>query len=151
MFRWSFVFSLCVGLVGCATAPPPTPASRQQAEADLVILFQSWNSIAFIKPDITATAGAMPVRTRTFSGPAFEKLLRNLKTPRGFVVVVLDRRYRPDPAAAHGGMDALEQFFAELGFHRIAFQDGGAWRRPGGLSILKDIPLRPPTERRQPG
>src|SRR2546422_11158366 len=87
-----------IGLAGCATTPDSAPSSRQQAEADLVVNFQSWNAISFIKPDITGTASAVTIRPKTFTGPAVEKLLRNLKIPRDFVVVVLERQHSPDPA-----------------------------------------------------
>jgi hypothetical protein len=132
------------GLAGCVSGPESAPALRQQAQADLVVNFQSWNAIAFVKPDITGAAGGLAVRAKTFTGPAFEKLLSSLKTPRGFVVVILDRRYNPDPMTAHGGIDAIEQFFGELGFHRIAFQDSLALDRPNADPILKDVTLKQP-------
>lgn len=134
---------LCTVLAGCATMPELGPGSLQQAEADLVVNFQSWNSISFIKPDLTGIVGGLSVRTKTFTRTAVVKLLRNLKTPRGFVVVVLDRRYDPDPMVADGGMDAIHKFFEELGFRRIAFQDGGAWGRSGDLPILRDTTIQP--------
>ena len=138
MFRW-FIF-LVVGLscAGCATAPVSQEALDQQVQADLVVGFQSWNSVWLIKPDITGMAGAMAVRTKTFTSAGFEKMLRNLKTPRDFAVVVLDRRYSPDPMTANGGMDAVERFFEELGFRRIVFQDGAALNGAGGRVILRD-------------
>jgi hypothetical protein len=118
--------------------PQSSSASRQQEEADLVVNFQSWNSISFLKPDITGMAGAQTVRAKTFTRSGVEKLLRNLKLPRDFVVVVLDRRYSPDPMVAHGGMDEIQKFFEGLGFRRIAFQDGAALGRTGGMPILRD-------------
>jgi hypothetical protein len=103
-----------------------------------VVNFQSWNSVWLIKPDISGMAGAMQVRTKTFTTAGFEKLLRNLKSPRDFVVVVLDRGYSPDPMVAGGGMDAIQQFFQELGFRRIVLQDGAALSGAGGRVILRD-------------
>jgi len=134
---------VCLALSGCTTTPQSSPASRQREEADLVIAFQSWNSISFMKPDITGMAGAQTVRAKTFTRAAVVKLLRNLKTPRGFVVVVLDRRYAPDPMAANGGMDEIQRFFEELGFRRIAIQDGAALDETGGLPILRDSTIKP--------
>jgi len=125
-------------LVGCATAQVSPVASQQQAEADLVVSFQSWNSIWFIKPDIAGMAGALPEHTKTFTSAALVKLLRNLRTPRDFVVVVLDRRYSPDPMVADGGIDAVQKFFEELGFGRIVFQDGAALSGGGGRVVLRD-------------
>jgi len=130
-------------MAGRATRPQSSPAVRQQAQADLVVSFRSWNSISFIKPDITGTVGALPVRTKTFTRAAVVRLLRNLKTPQGFAVVVLDRRYDPDPTVAHGGMDAIQEFFGGLGFRRVAFQDGAALGRPGDLPILRDTTIKP--------
>jgi hypothetical protein len=123
--------------------PQASPASRQQAQADLVVNFESWNSISFIKPDLTGTPGGLGVRAKTFTRAAVVKLLRNLKTPREFVVVVLDRRYSPDPMVANGGMDAIQEFFERLGFRRIVFQDGAALGRTGDLPILRDTTIKP--------
>jgi hypothetical protein len=142
MFRWGTALILCWVLAGCA-AMPTGPASRQQAEADLVVGFQSWNSISFIKPDITGVTGALPARRKTFRREAFEKLADGLKGPRDFVVVVLDRLYEPDPMVANGGMDAIQKFFGGLGFRRIAFQDGAA-ARGGNLPILRDTIISQP-------
>jgi hypothetical protein len=134
---------LVLVLAGCATMPPSTPASRQQDEADLVVSFRSWNSIAFIKPDVTGTAGALTIRAKTFTREGVVKLLHNLTTPKGLVVVVLDRRYSPDPMVANGGMDEIQKFFEELGFRRIAFQDGSALDGSDGLPILRDTTTKP--------
>ena len=135
-------------LTGCATMPPSSPALRQQAQADLVVNFQSWRSISFLKPDLTGTAGALTFRTKTFTREAVVKLLRNLKRPREFVVVVLDRRYAPDPMAANGGMDEIQKCLEEMGFRRIAFQDGAASGGTGDLPILRDKTLQPRTDSR---
>jgi len=94
-----------------------------------------------MKPDISGMAGAMPGRTKTFTSAGFEKLLRNLKTPRDFAVVVLDRRYCPDPMTANGGMDAVQKFFEELGFRRIVLQDGAALSGAGGRVVLRDTAI----------
>src|SRR2546430_925494 len=123
MFRLNTWMLICMVLGGCATTPQTSLALRQQAQADLVVSFQSWNAISFLKPDITGTAGSLRVRTKTFTRAAVVKLLRNLKMPRGFVVVVLDRRYTPDPMVTNGGMDEIQKFFEGLGFERIAFHD----------------------------
>jgi len=138
MFRPSVLLVLCLGVAGCASAPVSPIVAEQQAKADLVVGFQSWNSIWFIKPDITSIAGALPEHTKTFTSAAVVKLLRNLATPRGFVVVVLDRTYTPDPMVADGGMDAVQKFFEELRFQRIVFQDGAALSGAGGRAILRD-------------
>jgi hypothetical protein len=137
MLRLSALFLLWM-LAGCVTAPVSPEALEQQRQADLVVGFQSWNSVWLIKPDISGMAGAMPGRTRTLTSSGFVKLLRNLKTPRDFVVVVLDRRYNPDPMTANGGMDSVQQFFEELGFRRIVIQDGAALGGAGGRVILRD-------------
>lgn len=144
MWRLSILLAVCTVLAGCETAPPSGPGLRQQAQADLVVRFQSWNSMVFLKPNPTAMTGAMSTTEKPFTAPAFEKVLRNLKVPRDFVVVVLDRRYRPDPVTAHGGMDFIGQFFQELGFRRIAFQDGAAPGPAGDLPILRDRRLPQP-------
>ena len=125
-------------LAGCASVPNSSQASRQQQEADLVVHFQSWDAISFIKPDISGTAGSLVLRPKTFRRDGIVKLLNNLKMPRQFVVVVLDRRYEPDPMTANGGMDAIQKFFMDLGFRRVAFQDGADWNRNEGLKILRD-------------
>jgi hypothetical protein len=138
VFRVSVLIVLCISLAGCATAPVSPEAFEQQAQADLVVGFQSWNSVWFIKPDITSLAGALPERTKTFTSSAVVKLLRNIRTPRDFVVVVLDRRYSPDPASAKGGMDAIQGFFEELGFRRVVLQDGAALSGGGGRVVLRD-------------
>ena len=136
---WLGLFlAACIALAGCATTPESAPSSRQQAQADLVVNFRSWNAISFIKPDITGTANALAVWPKTFTRDGVEKLLRNLKMPRDFVVVVLDRRYEPDPMTAAGGMDAIQKFFQDQGFRRVAFQDGSAWTRSQGYAILRD-------------
>jgi hypothetical protein len=130
---------LCLILLGCETMPDTTPSARQQAEADLVVGFQSWNAIWFIRPDVTGTAGSMTLRRKMFTGDGFVKLLRNLKVGRDFVVVVLDRQYSPDPVSARGGMDAIQGFFKELGFRRTVIQDGaGGGSGEQGLPVLRD-------------
>ena len=122
----------CFALTGCVSTPESPAASSQRAEANLVVNFQSWNSISFIKPDVTGSAGSMTLRPRTFSKEGFVKLLNNLKVPRQFVVVVLDRRYSPDPTVTGGGMEEIQKFFEGLGFRRVAFQDSDDMR------ILRD-------------
>ena len=141
MVRLYTCLLLCIVLVGCATTTPTSATRLQQAQADLVVNFQSWNLISFIKPDLTGTAQALAVRPRTFTKTAVVKLLRNLKIPRGFVVVVLDTRFNPDPMVTNGGMDEIQKFFAGLGFRRIAFQDSAALDRAGGNPILRDSAL----------
>ena len=140
MFRSGVFLSVFLAVAGCATAPVSPEAMELQAQADLVVGFQSWNSLWLVKPDITGIAGALPEHTKTFTSSGFEKLLRNLKTPRGLVVVVLDRAYSPDPVSGKGGMDAIEGFFEELGFRRIVLQDGAALRS-GGRVILRDTSI----------
>jgi len=138
MFRVSTMLVVWMVFAGCATAPVSPEALEQQGQADLVVGFQSWNSIWLMKPDITGMAGAMPSRIKTFTSAGFVKLLRNLKTPRDFVVVVLERGYSPDPMVANGGMDAVQKFFEELGFRRIVLQDGAALSGVGGRVVLRD-------------
>jgi len=138
MFRVSVLLAFYISLAGCATAPVPAVALEQQAQADLVVGFQSWNSVWLIKPDVTGIAGALPEHIKTFTSAGFVKLLRNLRTPRGFVVVVLDRRYSPDPVSAKGGMDAIQGFFEELGFRRIVLQDGAVLSGGSGRVVLRD-------------
>ena len=123
--------------------PPASPASLQQAEADLVVNFQAWNSITFIKPDLTGIVGGMSFRTKSFTCAAVVKLLHNLDMPRELVVVVLENGYDPNPKVANGGMDEIQKFFGGLGFRRIVFQDGGAWGRSGNLPILRDATIEP--------
>jgi hypothetical protein len=135
---------LCVGLVGCATTPDSSPALLQQAEADLVVNFQSWNAISFIKPDVAAVTGVLTSRPKTFTRQALVKLLDTLKTPRGFVVVVLDRRYSAGAKGSAGGIDDIQTFFEGLGFQRVAFQDGAAWTRTEGLPIVRDTGAKMP-------
>jgi hypothetical protein len=138
LVRSSIYLFLCLVLTACTTTAPSGPAARQQEEANLVVNFQSWNSISFIKPDITGTAGTLTVRPKTFTREGVVKLLRNLKVPRDFVVVVLDRRHEPDPMVAKGGMDGIQDFFQGLGFRRIVIQDGSAFGRTDGTPILPD-------------
>jgi len=135
-------------LGGCATTPQTSLALRQQAQADLVVSFQSWNAISFLKPDITGTAGSLRVRTKTFTRAAVVKLLRNLDVARGFLVVVLDRRYTPDPMVTNGGMDEIQRFFEGLGFERIAFHDGAGLDRNGEMPILRDAIIKARTDAR---
>ena len=105
--HWLLVVFLAVA--GCETVPDTAPSWRQQTEADLVVNFQSWNAISFIKPDITGTASMLTFRRKTFTREAVVKLLRNMKIPRGFVVVILDRQYTPDPMTTAGGMDEIQR------------------------------------------
>src|SRR5205814_7467632 len=118
--------------------------SRQQAEADLVVNFQSWNAISFIKPDITGTASALTFRPKTFTKEAVVKLLRNMKTPRGLAVVVLDRHYDARGRNSTTAMDEIQGFFEGLGFGRVAFQEGAAWNRAEGMTILRDSGAKKP-------
>ena len=139
----NIILLLCVALAGCASMPDASsPASQQQAEADLVVNFQAWNAISFIKPDLTGKAGGLATGPKTFNRDAVVKLLNNMKRPRGFVVVVLDRRHEPDPMVAAGGMDEIQKFFVELGFGRVAFHDGSAWNRGEDLPVLRDSGAR---------
>src|SRR5689334_19023039 len=71
--RLGALLQLCLLLAGCASTPESAPSSRQQAEADLVVYFQSWNSISFIKPDLLGTVGVPTVRQKTFTRAAIEK------------------------------------------------------------------------------
>jgi hypothetical protein len=135
---------LCIVLAGCAMAPVSPEAEEQQQQADLVVAFQSWNSLWLLKPDIAGIAGALPEHTKTFTSAGFEKLLRNLKTPRDLVVVVLDRAYSPDPVSVKGGMDAIQAFFQELGFRRVVLQDEDALRRGKGRIVLRDTSTKRP-------
>ena len=137
-YRVFGIFLFCVALAGCETVPDTAPSTRQHAEADLVVNFQSWNAISFIKPDITGAASTLSFRRKTFTREGVVKLLRNLKVGRAFVVVVLDRQYSPDPMTAGGGMDEIQRFFQEFGFRRVAFHDGSAWQRSQGMPIVKD-------------
>ncbi len=150
MFRLGAFLFLGLALAGCAGLPPTDPASRQREQADLVLNFQSWDSISFLKPDITGAGGTLTVRSKTFTRTGVVKLLRNLKVPRDFVVVVLDRAYSPDPMVANGGMDEIQKFLQDLGFHRIAFQDGSVWSRPGGLPLLRDVTPPQPARASEP-
>src|ERR1041385_7919729 len=130
---------LCLAVAGCATAPESSnPASQQQAEANLVVNFQAWNAISFIKPDLTGKASGLAVRAKTFTRDGVVKLLNNMKMPRDFVVVVLDRRHDPDPATTGGGMDEIQKFFQSLGFRRVSFHDGAAWNRGEDVPVLRD-------------
>jgi hypothetical protein len=131
-------FLFLLGFAGCASIPESAPSSRQQAQADLVIGFKSWNTMSFIKPDVTGTANALTLRQKTFRKSGFVKLLNNLKIDRKFVVVVLDRAYSPDPAVAYGGLDEIQKFFMDLGFERVAFQEGATSAPASGLPILRD-------------
>jgi hypothetical protein len=141
MFRLSLLLVLWFCAAGCRTTPVSPLALEQQARADLVVGFQSWNSVWLIKPNISGLTGALPEHTKTFTAAAFVKLLRNLKTPRDWVVIVLDRTYGPDPMVAHGGMDAIQKFFEELGFRRIVIQDGVALSGGGGKAVLRDASI----------
>ena len=130
---------LCMAAAGCATMPESSsPASQQQAEANLVVNFQAWNAISFIKPDLTGKASGLAVRPKTFTRDGVVKLLNNMKMPRDFVVVVLDRRHDPDPATTGGGMDEIQKFFQSLGFRRVSFHDGAAWNRGEDVPVLRD-------------
>ncbi len=142
MFRFGILALLMITLGGCATAPISPEALEQQQQADLVVNWQSWNSLWLVKPDITGTPGALPEHIKTFTSAGFLKLLRNLKTPCDFVVVILDRRFSPDPVSADGGMDSIQKFFEKLGFHRVAFQDGVALEGGGGRVVLKDTSMK---------
>ena len=118
-----FLLVLLLAFGGCVSAPESAAAMHQRDDADLVVNFQSWNSISFIKPDVTGAAGAMTFRPKTFRRDAFVKLLNNLKIGRESVVVVLDRRYSPDPMFASGGTQEIKRFFEGLGFRQVIFQD----------------------------
>ena len=141
-FNLHMILAATMFLAGCASLSDSNPALSQQAEADYVLNFQSWNTMSFIKPDITGTATGMSVKPKTFTAEAVVKLLNNMKRPRRFVVVVLDRRHSPDPVEAEGGMDAIQKFFMDLGFKRVAFQDGSGWDRTNGYAILRDSAAR---------
>lgn len=136
------VLLLVISLIGCESIPESASSSQLQAEADLVVNFQSWNNILFIKPDVTGTANTLTFRKTTFRKSGFVKLLNNLKIDRKFVVVVLDRAYYPDPAEAYGGMDEIQKFFMDLGFQRVAFQDGLSSNPANGLRIVRDTGAR---------
>ena len=138
MFWVNVVLVLCISLTGCATQQVPAVAMEQQEQADLVVGFQSWNSVWLTKPDITGIAGALPEHTKTFTSAGLVKLLWNLRTPRGLVVVVLDRWYSPDPVSVKGGLDAIQGFFQELGFERVVLQDGVALKSGSGKVVLRD-------------
>src|SRR5438876_8287192 len=66
LFQFGALLQLSLALAGCVSVPDSTPSARQQAQADLVLYFQSGNSISFIKPDLTGTVGVPTVRQKTF-------------------------------------------------------------------------------------
>jgi hypothetical protein len=138
VFRLGILVNLLFLLLGCATTPVSPEALKQQQEADLVVSWQSWNSVWLVKPDISGMVGSLPEHIKTFTSAGLEKLLRNLKTPRDFAVVILDRQYSPDPLSAKGGIDTIQQFFEEMGFQRVVFQDETALEREGARVILRD-------------
>ena len=80
----------------------------------------------------------MVFRPKTFTREGVVKVLNNLKLGREFIVIVLDRRYSPDPMTAGGGTVEIRRFFHELGFRRVAFHDGAAWHPDQGMPILGD-------------
>ena len=132
------VWLMMVLLVGCTSVPESSPCMRQQTEADYVVYFRSWNSISLIKPDVTGTTSGLGMRPKTFTADGFVMLMNNLVRPRNFVVVVVDRTYNPDPTETKGGLETIETYFRQLGFQRIAFQDGSAWDSEKGYPILKE-------------
>ncbi len=136
----AFVLILCAaGSAGCATTPSSSPALRQQADASLVVSFQSWSQIGIIKPDVTGAAGANTFHPKTFSKEAFVKLLDTLHVPRDFAVIVLDERYNAGQQSLEADMDEIESFFTHgLGFQRVAFQDDAGWNAAAGMPVLRD-------------
>ena len=125
-------------LTGCESPNPSNTAMLQREEADYVVNFQSWNAISFVKPDITGTASGLAVHQKTFTADGLALLMNNLKRPRNFVVVIVDRSYSPDPTETKGGLDTIEKYFRQLGFQRIAIQDSSAWDPEKGYPILRD-------------
>jgi len=103
-----------------------------------VVNFESWNQIAFVKPDIAGTTGVKTFRPKAFSRAGFVKLLTTLDVPKDFVVVVLDRNYNSGSKTSADAMDEIERFFKDLGFRRVAFHDDARWNPAGGMPILRD-------------
>ncbi len=136
MFRLYLGPLLCAMLAGCATLPQSSPALRQQAQADLVVNFQSWNSIAFLKPDITGTAGTLRVRTKTFTRAAVVKLLRNLKDAAGICGCGSGQTIQPRSDGRQGRHGRDPEVLRRVGFspNRHPGRHGpGRHRRPGSL------------------
>jgi hypothetical protein len=132
-----FLVEASILVAGCATEPSSTPSSRQQAEADLVVGFQAWNSIALLKPNVSDPS-LTSFRVRSFTKTGVVKLIESLHIPGGFVVVILDRRYSPGRHTMTEEMDEIQTFFEGLGFQRVAFQDAAGWTREEGMPIVRD-------------
>ena len=133
--RTGALLFVCFCWTRCATKPESSPAFQEQNEADLVVNFQSWNAISFLKPDITGTGG-VTFRPKTFTKQAVVKLVHTLQIRTNFVVVVLDRQYSAGARASM--MDEIQAFFEGVRFQRVAIQDGAAWNRTEGLRIVRD-------------
>src|SRR6267143_1535380 len=71
--RTGALLFVCFCWTRCATKPESSPAVQQQNKADLVVNFQSWNAISFLKPDITGTGG-VTFRPKTFTKQAGRKV-----------------------------------------------------------------------------
>ena len=106
-------------------------STRQQAEADLVIYFESWDRLFTEKPAITSGDAAMPLTKNRL----IEKL-DELNNSRHFVVVVLQKS---NTAPEEKLLDELEKFFQQCRFERVVIQQARGDPVPEiGQPILRD-------------
>ena len=111
-------------------APDVPKAFQQQNEADLVIGFWHWDSIAVEKP---ASKGKM---TRVLSRREFVDFLSKEKIGRSMVVVILDKR--DAPKGKEYSEDALIADLHQMGFRRVVLQQAVSVLVPDGLPILRE-------------
>lgn len=145
VFVFGSVFAALLA-VGCGQSMPR--AFEQQARADLLMHFYSWDDFTLLRPEVLVQGR---IRVETPEGgstlvphPApssrmtFVNDLRDYAGRRNLAVVVFDKRLSVEPAQREAAMADLENILKHFGFQYISFQQDQSVLIEGGLPILRE-------------
>ena len=107
---------------------------HEEAKADVVVQFTSWEAISITKPD--TTEGRF---TQFYRRPEAERRLEGFRTGHNLAVVVCAFNYAPERQAEH--QREWQSIFSRLGFHRVVFVRPTLNSRLNGAEIVLDTQL----------
>jgi hypothetical protein len=138
-FRQWAALALVAWLLGsCASVGPQKsagetyPRFHDVATADLVLRFNTWDSIRMVKPD-TREGGFLPLFARDEIG----REVRQRHISGNTAVVVVSRFYREQLQIAQLSQE-LTSYLNQLGFRRVVILHAGPGADIDGLPVLHD-------------